>query len=99
MGGLARRVSASVGDVIGDEKITLNNYTTDKYYLKIFKAVDVELQCRNFVTPIEVFISMGLLQRRDVENRRVGRNVLRAGCRMQSRKGEPHPAPTSLPRP
>ncbi|MGZ8443552.1 MAG: hypothetical protein ACXWW4_04590 [Candidatus Binatia bacterium] len=53
--------------------ITLNNYTTDKYYSKIVKAVDAELQSRNFVTPIEVFISMGLLERRDVENWRAGR--------------------------
>ena len=53
--------------------ITLKNYTTDKYYPKIVKAVDAELQSRNFVTPIEVFISMGLLERRDVENWRAGR--------------------------
>ena len=55
------------------KKITLNKYTTDKYYPKIVKAVDVELQSRNFITPVEVFISMGLLERRDVENWRAGR--------------------------
>lgn len=55
------------------KKITLNNYTTDKYYPKIVKAVAVELQSRNFITPVEVFISMGLLERRDVENWRAGR--------------------------
>jgi len=55
------------------KKIALNNYTTDKYYPKIVKAVDAELQSRNFVTPIEVFISMGLLERRDLENWRAGR--------------------------
>ena len=55
------------------KKITLNNYTTDKYYPKIVKAVDAELRLRNFVTPIEVFISMGLLERRDVDNWRAGR--------------------------
>ncbi len=54
------------------KKITLNNYTTDKYYPKIVKAVAVELQSRNFITPVEVFISMGLLERRDVENWRAG---------------------------
>ncbi|MGH7852967.1 MAG: hypothetical protein ACREP3_05965, partial [Candidatus Binatia bacterium] len=53
--------------------ITLENYTTDKYYPKIVTAVDAELQSRNFVTPIEVFISMGVLERRDVENWRAGR--------------------------
>ncbi len=55
------------------KKIALNNYTTDKYYPKIVKAVDAELQSRNFVTPIEVFISMALLERRDVDNWRAGR--------------------------
>jgi len=55
------------------KQITLKNYTTDKYYPKIVKAVDAELQSRNFVTPIEVFISMELLERRDVENWRAGR--------------------------
>jgi hypothetical protein len=55
------------------KKITLNNYTTDKYYPEIVKAVDAELQSRNFVTPIEVFVSMELLARRDVENWRGGR--------------------------
>ena len=55
------------------KKITLNNYTTDKYYPKIVKAVDAELRSRNFVAPIEVFISMGLLEPRDVENWRAGR--------------------------
>ncbi|MGH7855499.1 MAG: hypothetical protein ACREP3_18765 [Candidatus Binatia bacterium] len=55
------------------KKITLENYTTDKYYPRIVKAVDTELQSRNFVTPIEVFISMGVLDRRDVDNWRAGR--------------------------
>ena len=55
------------------KNISLKNYTTDKYYPKIVKAVDAELRSRNFVTPIEVFISMGLLERRDVENWRAGR--------------------------
>ena len=55
------------------KKITLKNYTTDKYYPKIVKAVDAELQSQNFVTPIAVFISMGLIERRDVENWRAGR--------------------------
>jgi hypothetical protein len=55
------------------KKIILKNYTTDKYYPRIVKAVDTELQSRNFVTPIEVFVSMGLLERRDVENWRAGR--------------------------
>ncbi len=55
------------------KKITLKNYATDKYYPKIVKTVDAELQSRNFVTPIAVFISTGLLERRDVEDWRAGR--------------------------
>jgi len=55
------------------KKITLGSYTVDKYYPKIVKAVEAELTSQNFVTPIEVFISMGLLERRDVENWRAGR--------------------------
>lgn len=55
------------------KKITLKNYTTDKYYPKIVTAVGAELQSGNFVTPITVLISMGLLERRDVENWRAGR--------------------------
>ena len=55
------------------KNISLKNYTTDKYYPKIAKAVDAELRSRNFVTPIEVFISIGLFERRDVENWRAGR--------------------------
>ena len=82
------------------KKISLNNYTTDKYYPKIVKAVDVELQSRNFITPVEVFISMGLLERRDVENSRAGRiPYLEQSGQMQSLKGQPHPAYSSLPRP
>jgi len=42
------------------KNISLMNYTTDKYYPKIVIAVDAELRSRNFVTPIEVFISMGV---------------------------------------
>ena len=55
------------------KKITLQNYTTDKYYLKIAKAVDTELKSQNFVAPIRVFISLGLLEDHDVDNWRKGR--------------------------
>ena len=55
------------------KKISLENYATDKYYSKIVKAVDAELQSQKFVTPIAVFISLGLLDRRDVDNWRAGR--------------------------
>ena len=55
------------------KKTTLENYTTDKYFPRIVKAVDVELQSRNFVTPVGVLITIGLLERCDVENWRAGR--------------------------
>jgi hypothetical protein len=55
------------------KKFTLNNYTTDKYYPRIVKAVDAELQAKNFVTPVGVLISRELLAKGDVENWRAGR--------------------------
>ena len=54
------------------EKISLENYATDKYYSNIVKAVDAELQSQKFVTPIAVFISMGLLEKRDIDDWRKG---------------------------
>ncbi|MGZ8484033.1 MAG: hypothetical protein ACXW6R_08885 [Candidatus Binatia bacterium] len=55
------------------KKITLNNYMTDKYYPRIVRAVDAELQAKNFVTPVGVLTSMELLAKGDVENWRAGR--------------------------
>ncbi len=55
------------------KKTTLENYKTDKYFPRIVKAVDVQLQSRHFVAPVEVFITIGLLERCDVENWRAGR--------------------------
>ena len=49
------------------KKITLANYTTDTYYPKIVKAVDAALRSENFVSPIRVFIGMGLLGQQDVD--------------------------------
>lgn len=53
--------------------ITVENYTIDKYYPKIVKAVDNELKSQNFVSPIRVFSSMGLLEAQDIDNWRKGR--------------------------
>src|SRR4029453_4630622 len=50
------------------KKVTLQNYMTDKYYPKIVKAVDDELKSQNFVAPIRVFLSMGLLEAQDIDN-------------------------------
>ena len=55
------------------KKITVENYTTDKYYSKIVRAVDNELKSQNFVAPIRVFVSMGLLEAQDIDNWRKGR--------------------------
>jgi hypothetical protein len=54
------------------KKITLQNYMTDKYYPKIVKAVDTELKSQNFVAPIRLFVSMGLLDVQDIDNWRKG---------------------------
>jgi hypothetical protein len=54
------------------KKITLNNYMTDKYYPRIVVAVERTLKSQNFVTPIAVFIAMGLLEQREVDQWRKG---------------------------
>ncbi len=55
------------------KKITLQNYMTDKYYPKIVKAVENELKSQNFVAPIRIFVSMGLLEAQDIDNWQKGR--------------------------
>lgn len=55
------------------KRITLGNYATDKYYPRIVKAVESALQANGFVTPIEVFVAMGLLEKERVEDWRRGR--------------------------
>ena len=54
------------------KKITVENYIVDKYYPKVVKAVDTELKSQNFVAPIRVFVSMGLLDVQDIDNWRKG---------------------------
>jgi hypothetical protein len=56
------------------KKITLENYTIDKYYPKVVKAVDNELKSQNFVAPIRVFVSMGLLEAQDTITGEKGRS-------------------------
>ena len=55
------------------KKISLENYKTDKYYSRIVKAVGAELAGQNFVTPIGVLISLGLLEKEDIDSWRKGR--------------------------
>lgn len=55
------------------KKISSENYTTDKYHPLIVAVVDAELTSKNFVTPIGVFISLGLLEQREIDQWRRGR--------------------------
>jgi hypothetical protein len=55
------------------KKITLDNYTTDPYYPKIVQAVATVLQSDKVVSPVKVFIAMGLLAPQAVEEWRKGR--------------------------
>ncbi len=53
-------------------KLTVENYQNDKYYPKVVKAVNDELIHSDFVTPIQVFQRMQLLDKADVEKWRKG---------------------------
>lgn len=55
------------------KKITLQNYAADRYYPKIVAAVAASLQSTGFVAPIDVFVSMELLEKQHVEDWRRGR--------------------------
>jgi hypothetical protein len=55
------------------KEVTLENYAADRYYPKIVAAVEASLQSAGFVSPIDVFVSMELLDKRHVEDWRRGR--------------------------
>jgi len=55
------------------KKVTLENYAADRYYPRIVAAVAARLQLAGFVAPIDVFVSMGLLEQRHVDDWRRGR--------------------------
>jgi hypothetical protein len=55
------------------KKVTLENYAADRYYPKIVAAVEASLQSAGFVAPIDVFVSMGLLDGQHVDDWRRGR--------------------------
>jgi hypothetical protein len=55
------------------KQITLENYRSDKYYARVIGAVDAILARRDFVSPIEVFVEMGLLSVESVTEWRAGR--------------------------
>jgi hypothetical protein len=54
------------------KKVTLDNYKKDRYYPKVINAVDQLLSSEKYVTPIQVFQSMGLLEEKDIESWRKG---------------------------
>ncbi len=81
-------------------KITVNNYRDSKDYGKIVAAVGRVLARQRYVSPIEVFVEMGLLMVADLERwKRGGVPYLRAGDPVQSIAGGAHPPYPSIPRP
>jgi len=54
------------------KKVKLDNYKKDRYYPKVVNAVDQLLSSEKYVTPIQVFQSMGLLEEKDIESWRKG---------------------------
>lgn len=55
------------------KKITEDNYKKDGYYKLVVDAVREILDRKDYVTAIEVFVGMGLLSNKDVEEWRYGR--------------------------
>src|SRR5690606_24971547 len=53
-------------------KITVQNYRDDKYYPRVVAAVSRILERQDFVSPVELFTEMMLLQSEDVESWRRG---------------------------
>ena len=53
-------------------KITVQNYRDDKYYPRVVSAVSRILDRQDFVSPVELFTEMMLLQSEDVESWRRG---------------------------
>jgi len=55
------------------KQITVENYRSDKYYPGLVRAVNSILGREDCVSPIEIFIEMGLLSVESVAEWRVGR--------------------------
>ena len=55
------------------KRITVENYRSDKYYPRVVRAVDSILVRRDFVSPIDVFIEMALLNAESIAEWRAGR--------------------------
>ncbi|AMO55903.1 hypothetical protein EZMO1_1756 [Endozoicomonas montiporae CL-33] len=46
-------------------KLTVNNYKEDKFYPKVVEAVENCLKRKKYITPINVFVSMELLDKNE----------------------------------
>ncbi len=55
------------------KRVTSQSYTKDKYYPRVVRAVTAILESGDVVTPVDVFVGMGLLDPKDVEAWRMGR--------------------------
>ena len=55
------------------KRVNLQNYKKDKYYPRVVRAVTAILKTGDVVTPVDVFIGMGLLTKEDLEAWRMGR--------------------------
>jgi len=53
-------------------RITVNNYRSDRYYQRVVRAVGEILERCDVVTPLEVFIALGLLDAEAVARWRAG---------------------------
>lgn len=68
-----RRLNEIAVRIVLMKQITVENYRSDKYYPRVVRAVDSILARGDFVSPIEVFVEMGLLSVESVAEWREGR--------------------------
>jgi len=54
------------------KKISSSNHKNDKYYEKVVKAFNELLKRESVVAPVDVFMQMGNLNKKDYENWRFG---------------------------
>ena len=55
------------------KKVTVSSYRQDKYYERVQRAFAAVLARGDIVAPVEIFMAMGCLDRREYENWRLGR--------------------------
>ena len=49
------------------KEVTLQNYNKDKYYPKVVNAVGKILETRNEISPIDIFLTMGMLEKKKLK--------------------------------